>query len=103
METILSLNRRRFLKSATAAAVIGAAGALSVPRRAEAGEGRLATLIDLTRCDGCADREAPACASACKKIKEGKLPEPVAPIPVPFPTDPLQPDYCPEGGGGCGR
>jgi formate dehydrogenase iron-sulfur subunit len=86
METKLNLNRRRFLKSATAAAMIGTAGILNVPRNAEAGEGSLATLIDLTRCDGCADREAPACASACKKIKEGKLPEPVDPIPVPFPT-----------------
>ena len=61
----------------------------------------------------------PACVSACKKIKAGKLPEPADPIPVPFPTrkvedwskkkevieppDPLQPDLCPEGGSGCGR
>ena len=47
METKLNLNRRRFLKSATAAAMIGTAGILSVPREAEAGEGGLATLIDL--------------------------------------------------------
>ncbi|MHB8773089.1 MAG: 4Fe-4S dicluster domain-containing protein [Syntrophales bacterium] len=86
METKLNLNRRRFLQSATAAAMIGTAGVLNVPRTAEAGEGKLATLIDLTRCNGCVDRESPACVSACKKINEGKLPEPVDPIPVPFPT-----------------
>ena len=86
MKTKINLNRRSFLKSATAAAVIGTAGILNIPRTAEAGEGKLATLIDLTRCNGCVDREAPACVSACKKIKTGKLSEPVDPIPVPFPT-----------------
>ena len=68
MKTNLNLNRRRFLKSATAAAMIGTAGILNVPRRAEAGEGRLASLIDLTKCNGCVDRQSPACVSACKKI-----------------------------------
>ena len=86
MENKLNINRRRFLKSATAAAVIGTAGVLNVPRTAEAGEGKLATLIDLTRCNGCVDRATPACVSACKKIKTGRLQEPVDPIPLPFPT-----------------
>lgn len=86
MKTTLNMNRRRFLKSATAAAMIGTAGVLNVPRTAEAGEGELATLIDLTRCNGCVDRPTPACVSACKKVKAGRLDEPVDPIPVPFPT-----------------
>jgi len=86
METKIDLTRRRFLKSVTAAAMIGTAGALNVPRTAEAGEGKLATLIDLTRCNGCVDRATPACVSVCKKIKTGRLPEPVNPIPLPFPT-----------------
>lgn len=86
MKGRLKLNRRRFFQTAAAAAVIGTAGALSVPREAEAKEGGLATLIDLTRCNGCTDRQVPACVSACKKTKEGRLPEPVDPIPVPFPT-----------------
>jgi Fe-S-cluster-containing dehydrogenase component len=66
--------------------MVGTAGALTIPRTAEAGEGQLATLIDLTRCNGCADRQIPACVSACKRIKAGRLPEPAYPIPVPFPT-----------------
>lgn len=86
MRNPLNLNRRNFLKTAGAAAVVGTAGLLNVPPKAWAGEGRLATLIDLTLCDGCADRETPACVSDCKKIKTDALPEPVDPIPVPFPT-----------------
>lgn len=86
METKINLTRRRFLKSATAAAMIGTAGVLNVPRTAEAGEGKLATLIDLTKCNGCQDREKPACVTACKTIKSGHIPEPADPIPVPFPT-----------------
>jgi formate dehydrogenase iron-sulfur subunit len=86
MKTKFNLNRRGFLKSASAGAIIGTAGVLNVPRRAEAGEGKLATLIDLTRCNGCTDREIPACVSMCKKIKTGRLPDPVDPIPLPFPT-----------------
>jgi len=86
MNKMVNLNRRRFLKSATASAVIGATALFNLPQKAWAGEGKLATLIDLTRCDGCRDREVPACVSACKKIKTGSIPEPVDPIPVPFPT-----------------
>jgi Fe-S-cluster-containing dehydrogenase component len=82
----MNLNRRRFLKSATASAVIGTTALLNVPRKAWAGEGKLATLIDLTRCDGCRDLEVPACVSVCKKIKTGSIPEPTDPIPIPFPT-----------------
>jgi formate dehydrogenase iron-sulfur subunit len=86
MKKIVNLNRRRFLKTATASAVIGTTALLNVPQKAWAGEGKFATLIDLTRCDGCRDREVPACVSACKKIKMGSIPEPTDPIPVPFPT-----------------
>jgi formate dehydrogenase iron-sulfur subunit len=86
MEGKLTLNRRRFLKSAGAAAFVGTASLLGTARKANAGEGKLATLIDLTRCNGCTNRETPACISACKTIQQGRAPEPVDPIPVPFPT-----------------
>lgn len=86
MRSKLNVNRRNFLKTAGAAAVIGTAGLLEVPREAWAGEGKLATLIDLTKCDGCRDLEIPACVAACKKIKAGRIPEPADPIPSPFPT-----------------
>lgn len=86
MSNKLKMDRRRFLMAAGAATVIGTASVLQVPRSAEAGEGKLATLIDLTRCDGCPDREKPACVTACRTIKTGRTPEPVDPIPLPFPT-----------------
>jgi formate dehydrogenase iron-sulfur subunit len=86
MERMVNLHRRRFLKSVTVSAVIGTTALLNIPQKAWAGKGELATLIDLTRCDGCRSQEAPACVSACKKVKKGSIPEPVDPIPVPFPT-----------------
>ena len=78
------LNRRSFLK---AAAGIAAAGVgMSRPGRAiAAGEGRLATLIDLSLCDGCADRAIPACVAVCKEINKDKIPPIHEPIPVPWP------------------
>ncbi len=77
------ISRRAFLKvSAGAAAMSG----LSLPKVARAGgEGRLATLIDLSLCDGCPGREMPACVSACKEINQDKIPEVAASIPMPWP------------------
>jgi len=86
MKEKLKINRRGFLKTAGAATVIGTTGLLGITREASAKVGELATLIDLTKCDGCPDREVPACVSACKKIKEGKIPEVADPIPTPFPS-----------------
>jgi Fe-S-cluster-containing dehydrogenase component len=86
MKASLILNRRAFLATTGGAALLVAAGAMGVPREANAGRGRLATLIDLTRCDGCPGRDVAACVSACKTVKAGWVPPPVDPIPVPFPT-----------------
>jgi formate dehydrogenase iron-sulfur subunit len=90
MERNLNLSRRSFLKTAGAAAMVGTTGLLEIPKKAWAGEGKLATLIDLTKCDGCPDRERPACVTACKTIKKGRIPEPADPIPVPFPTNKVE-------------
>jgi Fe-S-cluster-containing dehydrogenase component len=86
MREKFKINRRGFLKTAGAVATAGTTGLLGLPKNVSADVGKLATLIDLTKCDGCADREVPACVSACKKIKEGKIPEVADPIPVPFPS-----------------
>ena len=34
------------------------------------------SVIDLTKCDGCADREVPAGVSACRTENRGRFPEP---------------------------
>jgi formate dehydrogenase iron-sulfur subunit len=80
---IPKLSRRSFLK--TSAGVLAASG-LSWPEKAQAaGGGQLATLIDLSLCDGCPDREVPACVSACKTINRDTIPPVADPIPVPWP------------------
>ncbi len=86
MKEKLKVSRRGFLRTAGAATVIGTTGLLGITKQASANVGELATLIDLTKCDGCPDREVPACVSACKKIKEGRIPEVADPIPPPFPS-----------------
>jgi len=79
----MGISRRLFLKvSAGLAAVAG----FGMPKAAQAASNsRQATLIDLTLCNGCKDREIPACVSACKTINKGKIPAPVSPIPEPWP------------------
>ena len=80
---IPKMSRRSFLK--TSAGVLAASG-LSWPEKTQAaGVGQLATLIDLSLCDGCTDLEVPACVSACKAINGDKIPPVADPIPVPWP------------------
>ncbi|MRR15431.1 MAG: 4Fe-4S dicluster domain-containing protein, partial [Deltaproteobacteria bacterium] len=82
------LNRRTFLKiGAGAAAVAG----LGTPRPTQAAAaGQLATLIDLSLCDGCADRKVPACVSSCKAINRDKIPPVVKDIPEPWPRKTIE-------------
>jgi formate dehydrogenase iron-sulfur subunit len=85
---IPKVNRRSFLK--TSAGVVAAAG-LAWPVSARAAEtGRLATLIDLSLCDGCPDQAVPACVSACKMINRDKIPPIADPIPVPWPRKTIE-------------
>ncbi|HOF05654.1 MAG TPA: 4Fe-4S dicluster domain-containing protein [Syntrophales bacterium] len=83
-ERLSGLSRRSFLKVATGVAAAGAG--ITIPGGARAaGDKRLATLIDLSLCDGCPDREVPACVSVCKEINRDKIPRIAEPIPVPWP------------------
>jgi Fe-S-cluster-containing dehydrogenase component len=80
---IPKISRRAFLK--TSAGVLAASG-LSLPGKVHAGGGgQLATLIDLSLCDGCPDMAVPACVSACKTINRDTIPPVADPIPVPWP------------------
>ena len=77
------ISRRSFLK---ASAGVAAISGFVLPKAAHArGEKQLATLIDLSLCDGCSDRETPACVSACKVINKDKIPKIAEPIPMPWP------------------
>ena len=80
---IPQISRRSFLKASVGAAALSG---LALPNTAHAREeDRLATLIDLSLCDGCSDREMPACVSTCKALNKDKIPKISEPIPVPWP------------------
>jgi len=82
------ISRRTFFKSAASAAI---ACTLGVPAKAAAaGAGANATLIDLSLCDGCEGRGIPACVKACRAKNEGVVPQPVDPIPRPFPRGQIE-------------
>jgi formate dehydrogenase iron-sulfur subunit len=77
------MNRRSFLKASAGVATLAG---LSLPGSGQAEDkGRLATLIDLSLCDGCSNREMAACVSACRSINKSRVPEVADPIPLPWP------------------
>ncbi|MDM8518740.1 4Fe-4S dicluster domain-containing protein [Anaerolineales bacterium HSG6] len=72
----MKIKRRTFLQGMVAA---GTAAALTnkVDRAtADVSDSSYATLIDLTKCDGCPDQDTPACVMACRAENEHKYPEP---------------------------
>lgn len=80
---------RRGLFKLSAGLMAGATGLATLPKQLLAAplEGKLATLIDLSLCDGCAGKPQPVCVSSCKQAKNPTIPAPVDPIPSPFPTN----------------
>jgi Fe-S-cluster-containing dehydrogenase component len=77
------VTRRQFFSIAAAA---GAAGAATATPVAAARRAPVGMLVDLTRCDGCPDRETPRCVTACREASRAKFPEPKHPIPDNWPT-----------------
>jgi len=72
--------RRNFLKKAGVVTVLGTAGVLDISGNAWARAGTYATLIDLTKCDGCRDLAMPKCVEACRVLNEKRFPVPKKPI-----------------------
>lgn len=70
----MKFNRRTFL-----AGSIAAVSAATLPKRsayAATNKPKLATLIDLTRCDGCNGESMPRCVTACRTKNKDRFPEP---------------------------
>lgn len=67
-------SRRAFLGGVAAAGVASVMPAEEA-RAAVSGD-TYATLIDLTKCDGCPGRDTPACVAACRSANTHKFPEP---------------------------
>ena len=59
---------------------MGAASLSGIPKVASARPRTYATLIDLTKCDGCKNEPTPKCVAACRSINEEKFPDPKEPI-----------------------
>lgn len=76
------MSRRGFLQRGLAAGAVGA-GLLygfEPVGAAAATSGPMASVIDLTKCDGCKGKEAPLCVSACRTKNADRFPEPVEQI-----------------------
>jgi Fe-S-cluster-containing dehydrogenase component len=78
-----AVTRRQFFAITGAASAAGAATA--VPR-ASAATAAVGMLVDLTKCDGCPDRDTPRCVTACRQTHRSRFPEPAHPIPDNWPT-----------------
>jgi Fe-S-cluster-containing dehydrogenase component len=75
------LSRRSFLKGGAAAAAGAAASRVALPQAVSAATGQeLVTVLDLAECIGCE-----ACVDACRDQWQATVPDPVRPIPDPFP------------------
>ncbi len=72
------ISRRVFFKKVGAAAAAGSAAGIALANTALAsasGE-QVGIVVDLTRCDGCADVEEPRCVTACQNQNADRYPEP---------------------------
>jgi len=74
------LTRRGFLKTGAVAAGVAAGGVFGLSGLANARSRTYATLIDLTKCDGCKSEPVPKCVEACRRVNEQKFPDPKEPI-----------------------
>ena len=73
-----NISRRSFLKKVGAAAAVGSTAGIArvKPALAAAGSEEVGIMVDLTKCDGCADVPVPRCVTACQKENEARYPEP---------------------------
>ncbi|MCK9274939.1 MAG: 4Fe-4S dicluster domain-containing protein [Syntrophales bacterium] len=78
-----SFSRRSFLKVTGGLALMAG---IHIPKPVQArSTGMLATLIDLSLCDGCPDLDIPACVKACRAKNMAGIPDPVDPMPALLP------------------
>ena len=72
------ISRRSFLRKIGAAAAVGSAAGIARAKPALAGtsDDKVGILVDLTKCDGCADVPVPRCVTACQTENKARYPEP---------------------------
>ena len=74
------LTRRSFLKATGTATVLGSMGNLCSPVKCWASAGTFATMVDITKCDGCENESTPKCIEACRNVNAKRFPIPKQPI-----------------------
>ncbi len=76
------ISRRSFLAGSAAAAATAALSPVVLPQAAQASSGDevLTTVLDVARCEGCEE-----CVGACREQWQPTVPDPVKPLPKPFP------------------
>lgn len=74
------LSRRELLKKGGIISGLCGVGLLGILDSSQASPGIYATMVDLTRCDGCKDVPIPKCVEACRKENERRFPTPKQPI-----------------------
>ncbi len=78
----MSISRRNFIKRAAYSGIAATAVLSGVNKTAAAFNttDEYATIIDVTKCDGCHGLDTPRCVSACRKKNQDKFPQPEKPI-----------------------
>ena len=76
MEDKQGWTRRNFLKTGAIVTGAGAVGVLGLSKVAFTKSPTYATMIDLTKCDGCKNEPMPKCVEACRRVNEKKFPNP---------------------------
>lgn len=93
MDNNNNISRRTFFKRTTAAGLLGALAAAGLNKPVQAAglsKGKLGTLIDLTKCDGCKNYGTPLCVEACRKHNQERFPEPQKPLKKYWPQDKVE-------------
>ncbi|SHE40771.1 Tat (twin-arginine translocation) pathway signal sequence [Desulforamulus putei DSM 12395] len=82
------LSRREFLKRSLATGIAGGAVLYGGNKTAGASTksltGPVGTLIDLTKCNGCAGEKVAKCVSSCRQTNKDKYPSPVPSEQIPY-------------------
>jgi len=77
---VKTISRRQFLKRTALASMVGVATLTGVNETAQAAVEPMATVIDLTKCDGCKGEPVPSCVLECKNKNQSRYPQPKKPI-----------------------
>ncbi|KUO50265.1 MAG: oxidoreductase [Desulfitibacter sp. BRH_c19] len=83
-----AITRRDFMKRTAAATAITTAALTGVGKKsalANGPKGQYASVVDMTKCDGCKGLDVPQCVTSCRTKNQHRYPEPIENIPEYWP------------------